>query len=151
MSSAANPSHTLLPYSHDAPAVRALLNSMVSSSIKGDIAQASPLVSWARNMAVAAQQELETLEGNVEAATLQLQANRDALVASAHESYDTQLAALMSVASERQMALQIGVVSADNALEASIEATSAATEVLRVIITLTLCVCVRLNRVVFLF
>ena len=154
--SAAYPLHSLRPSRHDASVIRELLNSKVESAIKGcfvkaasaatltcstnasastipqspgDIAQASPLVSCARHKAVATQQELEALAGSIEAARLQLQANRDALVASAHESYETQLAALMSVGVARQMALQSEIVAADKALEASIEATSAASEV----------------------
>ena len=102
----------------------------IPSDLLGDTAQAPPLVNCARHKAVAYHQELDSLEGRIEAAKLQLQANRDTLIASAQKVYDSQLEKLLIAGAATQVALQAKVAAADKALDASLEATSAATEVI---------------------
>ena len=91
-------------------------------------AQDAPLVVCARHKAIAAQAELDALDGNEVAALEKLDSFRDSCLAAGHQcdevslAYDSLRRRLESSAQTKRVALQVEVVAADAALEAALAA-----------------------------
>lgn len=142
----AQPSHVLALYSPDVTAMREQLVSLaslsVATSVESEITaggsssrsiqavlQTSPLVETARRKAAAVQTELDALAVHMETSLAQLEANRDAVVASAHACFRAGVDAVTATAAAKQAALEGELEVADAALQTAINTTTALVEV----------------------
>ena len=91
--------------------------------------QSTPLVCCARHKTLAVQHELESIPGSEEAAVLQLDANRDALVAATLAVHAARVAEVRSASASKRVSLEAQLVTSDAALEGACSATEALLEV----------------------
>lgn len=92
-------------------------------------AQTFPLVENARRKIVAIQAELDVVVANKESSRVQLEANRDAILATVRACFEASVGVVEAAASAKQTGLESELVDADAALELAIFATAALSEV----------------------
>lgn len=134
-----HPLHELTLYTPNVAEIKAQMGALaaVTAPIRGErvteaalaAAQSSPLVESARRRALAAQAELDALATHKDASVAQLEANRDAVIASTQACFRVSIDAVLSASATKQAALEAELEAADAALSAAIAASAAIAEV----------------------
>lgn len=143
------PTHLLAPFAPNVAEIRAQLDGLVAaltdvtpfsvSPTSGaerangtcyvSAVQSAAVVESARRKALAAQTGLVALATNKEASLAQLEANRDAVIASAQECFLAGVNMVNAAAATKKAALEAELEAADAALSAAVAATAALVEV----------------------